>query len=219
MFMAICIILYSAGSACAAETEGFIGGMGEKFVRGVVNVFTGWVEIPVQIAKGYNRGFAGDENNKFCGAFAGIFAGVWHSVGRTIYGFREMAGFWSADHKDNDGIGIPLDAEYAWEDGTTYDFTKPSFSEATVTPMGNKLARGLGDAIFGFCEFPGQIVKGIKLRAPDVGIGKGLWYWFSREIDGVYDTCTFLVPNPKDTKGLAYDEKWPWDAFGDNPNK
>lgn len=216
IFLAVFMLLYSVGAVYAADTEGFIGGMGKKFVRGVVNTFTGWVEIPVQIAKGYNKGFPGYENNKLGGAFIGIFTGVWHSLGRTFSGFRDMAGFWAADHRDNDNIGIPLDAEYAWEDGTPHDTTKPSFQEATIAPMGNKLVRGLGDTIFGFLELPGQIVKGVKLQAPDAGVGKGLWYWFSREIDGVYDAATFAVPNPNDTKALPYDEEWPWNALSEN---
>jgi len=69
---------------------------------------------------------------------------------------------------------------------------------------------------FGVVEVPGQIVKGVKAGAPDLGIIKGLWYWFSREIDGVYDVVTCLVPNPEDTKALPFDEKWPWSALGDS---
>ena len=210
IFVVLCLILSSVAAACAETTksEEFIGGMGKKFVRGVVNTFTGWVEFPAQICKGYKKDNIG-------GAFLGIFTGVWHGLGRTLYGFEELAGFWAADPASNEGVGIPLDAEYAWEEGTPYDLSKPSFGEATLTPIGNKLGRGLGNAICGFLEFPGQIVKGIKLKAFDVGIGKALWYWYSREIDGIYDVCTFPLPNPKDTKALAFDEKWPWSALGE----
>jgi putative exosortase-associated protein (TIGR04073 family) len=200
----------------AANTEEFIGGMGKRFIRGVINTFTGWVEIPVQIAKGYKRGFGGDPDNKAAGAFVGIFDGVWQGLGRTFAGFRDMAGFWAADHRTNDGVGIPLDAEYAWEDGTPYSLTKPSFSQATVEPMGNKLIRGVSDLLFGVLELPGQITKGIRIHAPDAGVVKGIWYFCSRTLDGAYDAATFLVPNPKDTTALAFDEKWPWDAMGEN---
>lgn len=198
-------------SACAvyATTEELIGGMGTKFVRGVVNTFTGWIEFPVQIYKGY-------EKTSFPGALVGIFTGVWYGVGRTASGVIEMASFWAADPKDNDGVGIPLDAEYAWEEGTHHNPVDPNFMDATVAPMGNKLLRGAGQAIFGFVEVPGQILKGAREKAPDFGIIKGFWYWFSRDIDGIYDVCTFWLPNPRDTKGLAFDEKWPWSALGDN---
>jgi putative exosortase-associated protein (TIGR04073 family) len=215
IMLVACMLAWTAGIASAAETEKFIGGMGSKFVRGVINTFTGWIEFPAQIVKGFSRGFGGDPDNKLAGVFVGIFDGVWQAVGRTMWGFRDMAGFWAADPANNDGIGIPLDAEYAWEDGTPYDPWKPDFAEGTIAPMGNKLLRGAGDALFGFVEIPGQIAKGIKLRAPDVGIGKGLWYWFSRELDGIYDVVTFFVPNPKDNKGLAFDEKWAWTALSE----
>jgi putative exosortase-associated protein (TIGR04073 family) len=158
----------------------------------------------------------GYQKTSFSGAFVGIFTGVWHGLGRTASGFYDMAGFWAADPKSNDGVGIPLDAEYAWQEGEHHSLTSPKVVDATVAPMGNKLMRGVGNTLFGFAEFPGQIWKGVREHAFDLGIGKGLWYWFSREVDGVYDAATFIVPNPKDTKGLAYDEKWPWSALGDS---
>lgn len=216
VLLVFCIVVSPLGEARAAGTEEFIGGMGEKFVRGIVNIFTGWIEVPAQIIKGYNRGLGGDEGNKLGGAFVGIFSGVWYGLGRTFSGFKEMAGFWAADHKDYDGVGIPLEADYAWQAGEPYHFSDPSFSKATIAPMGNKLVSGVCDTVFGFVELPGQFAKGVKLRAPDAGIGKGIWYWFSRELDGIYDAVTFLLPNPKDTKGLAFDEKWPWSALGDS---
>jgi hypothetical protein len=33
-------------------------------------------------------------------------------------------------------------------------------------------------------------------------------------MDGVYDVATAIFPNPKDTMGMKYDEKWPWTAVG-----
>jgi len=212
LFLAVTLI----PAAHAANTEEFVGGMGKRFIRGVVNTLTGWVEIPVQIAKGYNTGYGGDPAKKSIGAIAGIFNGTWQALGRTFSGFRDMAGFWTADHKNNDGVGIPLDAEYAWEDGTPYSLSTPDFAEATVKPMGNKLIRGVSDLLGGVVELPGQITKGIRIHAPDAGVGKGIWYFASRTLDGAYDAGTFLLPNPKDTTALAFDEKYPWDAMGEN---
>jgi len=208
ILMAAAIISISAGTASAAGAEELFSGMGQKLVRGVVNTVTGWVEIPAQIYYGY-------KNDSFGGAFVGIFSGIWHGVGRTMSGAGDVVGFWAADPKSNDGVGVPLNAEYAWEEGTRYDLMRPSFGEATLTPMGNKLGRGLGNSFCGFLELPGQIFKGLKLHAPDLGIGKGLWYWYSRQIDGAIDVASFLFPNPKDTKALKFDEKWPWSALGD----
>ncbi len=200
----------------AATTEDYLEAAGAKLWRGVVNTFTGWVELPAQTCKGYRNGFMGDENNKVCGVVAGLLKGVYHTVGRTMSGVGELVGFWAADPESNDGVGIPLDAEYAWEEGTDYDMYDPNFADATLKPIGDKGLRGLGNTLFGIVEVPGQIVKGIKEGAPDAGIVKGLWYFLSREIGGIFDITTFLLPNPADTKGLAYDEKWPWSALGDS---
>ena len=210
--LAAALLLSSVGMAYAATPEDLMMGMGHKLFRGVVNVLTGWVEIPAQIVKGYNKDNVG-------GAFVGIFTGVYHGIGRTLSGCGEVAGFWAADPKDNAGIGIPLDAEYAWEEGTHYKWMEPNVGDGALKPMGDKFLRGAGNALLGFVEFPGQIVKGIRLGAYDLGIVKGLWYWYSREIDGIYDITTCLVPNPKDTKALPFDEKWPWTALGESMTK
>jgi len=197
----------AAAKAETCKTEECIGGMGKKFARGVTNVFTGWIEIPTQISKGYKKACFG-------GACVGVFTGLWHFVGRTFSGFGDMSGFWAADPASNEGVGIPLDAECAWEEGMHYSLTNPSFGDATITPIGKKITRGLGNAAFGFLEVPGQLVKGMRNKACDWGAGKALWYWFSREMDGVYDLATAPFPNPKDTMGLAFDEEWPWTAIG-----
>jgi putative exosortase-associated protein (TIGR04073 family) len=208
ILVAAAFLVSSVGASYAAGPEELFSGMGKKLVRGVVNTVTGWVEIPAQICYGY-------KNDSFGGAFVGIFSGIWRGLGRTVSGAGDIVGFWAADPKSNDGIGVPLNAEYAWEEGEKYDLTKPSFGEATLAPMGNKLGRGLGNSLLGFLELPGQIFKGLKLHAPDLGIVKGLWYWYSRQIDGTVDVVSFMFPNPKDTKALAFDEKWPWSALGD----
>lgn len=208
VIMVAAFIAVSAAPAYAAGAEELLSGMGNKFIRGAVNTLTGWVEIPAQVYYGY-------KNDSFGGAFLGIFSGIWHGVGRTISGAGDLVGFWAADPKSNDGVGIPLTGEYAWEEGTKYDLMQPDFGEATLKPIGNKLGRGLGNSLLGFVELPGQILKGLKLHAPDLGIIKGFWYWYSRQIDGAADLAGFLFPNPKDTKALPFDEKWPWSALGD----
>lgn len=202
------LVALSSGAAYAAGAEELFSGMGNKFVRGIVNAVTGWVEIPAQIYYGY-------KNDSFGGAFVGIFSGIWHGIGRTVSGVGDAVGFWAADPKSNEGYVIPLNAEYAWEEGTKYDLMKPSFGEATLRPIGNKLGRGLANSLLGFVELPGQIFKGLKLHAPDLGIIKGFWYWYSRQMDGAIDVATCILPTPKDTKALTFDEKWPWSALGD----
>lgn len=213
--MAVLVAVLFLCSTAAAATDDVLGGMGRKFFRGLVNILTGWVELPMQTIKGYNRGCPLDENNKIGGVVCGLFKGVGHSIGRTAWGALELVGFWAANPEDNEGMGIPLDAEYAWEEGEPYNCLDPDFSEATLKPMGKKLMRGLGNGLCGFAELPGQIAKGIKEGAPDLGIIKGLWFWYSREIYGIGDLATVIFPTPADNPGYAFDEEYPWDALVD----
>ncbi len=211
--MALCA--WGAGDASAASDE-LLPGMGQKLWRGIVNTFTGWVEFPAQIIKGYNEGFMDDEGNKIGGVIVGVFDGIGHSAGRTIHGTMELATFWAADPMSNDGVGIPLDAEYAWEAGDPYNIFEPTLMDGAVMPVGRKLFRGLGNGLLGVAELPGQIVKGVQQGAPDLGIVKGVWYTLSREAHGLKDVTTCILPNPDETKALAFDEEWPWDALAES---
>ena len=207
------VFLTAASAAYAVTTDELVDGMAKKAWRGAVNTFTGWVELPAQVIKGYNEGFMGDEGNKILGVVAGIFDGFGHSAGRTLYGVTELFGFWAANPVDNEGAGLPLDAEYAWEEGEPYDAFDPNLMEGALKPVGTKLVRGLANGVLGIAELPGQITKGIQEGAPDLGIVKGLWYWMSRGVNGLSDVWTVLLPNPVDQKGVAFDEEWPWDAL------
>ena len=213
--LAAVAILFSTTVSQAASDELFQG-MVDKLWRGVVNTLTGWVEFPAQIIKGYNEGFMGDEDNKIVGTVAGVFDGIGHSAGRTLSGVCDIAGFWAASPEDNEGVGIPLDEEYAWEEGEPYDIFEPDFMEGAVEPVGKKLLRGLANGLFGIAEVPGQIAKGVSEGAMDLGIVKGLWYFCSREVAGLSDIVTVILPNPDDTKGLAFDEEYPWDAIAES---
>jgi len=109
-----------------------LGGMKDKAVRGVVNLYSGIIELPVQIYKGYNNGFGPIQNevgSKSIGTILGIFRGFGHAAGRTGWGALELFGFWTVNPEDNEGNGVPLDAEYAWEQGTQYNIFEPSLSE------------------------------------------------------------------------------------------
>ncbi|MDD4013632.1 MAG: exosortase system-associated protein, TIGR04073 family [Candidatus Omnitrophica bacterium] len=207
--------IFSSAAAQAATVDELMTGMGHKAWRGIINLVTGWVEIPAQIVKGYQRGIGADQNNKVGGAIVGIFTGVVHASGRTLSGAGDIVSFWAADPESNEGIGLPLEAEYAWGEGEPYNLFDPSFGEATAAPILKKFGRGIGNTLFGFAEVPGQIAKGIEAKALDLGIFKGLWYSISREIDGCFDLVTFLLPGPVETKALPFDEKWPWSAIGD----
>jgi len=207
------VVVFLCSTTFAATADELFTGMGKKFVRGVVNILTGWVELPMQTYKGLQGNLPGCEDNPVLGTVCGLFKGIGHAIGRTAWGGVELVGFWAANPADNVGIGIPLDAQYAWEEGEPYDCFDPDFQEATLMPMGQKLFRGLGNGILGFVELPGQIAKGISEKAPDLGIIKGLWYWYSREVYGIGDLVSVIFPISEDNPGVAFDEEYPWDAL------
>ncbi len=207
-------LLAMANAACASEAI-FLEGAKEKFWRGLVNTFTGWVELPMQVVKGYKEGITDDPDNRIAGALFGIVDGVFHSAGRTVSGVFDLASFWTADPKNNRGVGFPLDADYAWQDGVPYDYFNPDFEEAALNPVWEKFARGVSSSMAGFVELPGQTMKGFEEGHPFLGITKGLWYWYSRQISGLQDLTGIFLPTPEETAGVAFEEEWPWDAMTD----
>ena len=218
----VCIVIFmllvsSIGTASrAAEDSDILVGMTNKMKRGVINTFTGWAEFPIQIWKGYNEGFRGNSERRIFGATMGVFDGFTHAVGRTMSGISDLIFYWAVNPEDNIDVGIPLDAEYAWQEGEPHDSFEPNITEGTLRPMVNKLFRGSGNAIFGFMELPNQITKGIKEKSADRGIIKGIWYWASREACGISDILSAPFPNPEDTMGVAFDDEWPWEAFAEH---
>ncbi|MBF0494915.1 MAG: exosortase system-associated protein, TIGR04073 family [Candidatus Omnitrophica bacterium] len=215
----VCLAVAFSGTYVYAASDNVAEGMGLKLFRGVVNTFTGWVELPAQIVKGWNKGFMGNEDNKVVGAIVGIFTGLSHSAGRTFSGVEDAVTFWAPDAESNSGIGLPLDAEYAWQQGDAYNIFEPNLWDGACVPIGSKFLRGAGNAFFGVLEVPGQIAKGIKGKAWDIGIVKGVWFFLGREVEGAGDMTSALLPNPADTKAYPYDEKWGWSALGDSFKK
>jgi len=201
-------------STAYGETGDIVGGMGKKFFRGLINVFTGWTELPAQTIKGYNRSVY--EGNAVVGTIFGFFRGITYTIGRTASGALELVGFWTANPENNWEIGVPLDAEYAWQQGSSYDYFSPDFEKATLRPMGRKFLRGLQNTLFGFAELPGQLAKGFSEGTLDYGIMKGLWFVCSREVCGVTDLATAILPSPEENLGYPFDEKYPWGALADS---
>lgn len=58
-----------------------------KLGRGVVNLLTGWVEIPRNIAKEWRR------TDPFTGTVIGLFKGLGWGIARTFSGFYEIISF------------------------------------------------------------------------------------------------------------------------------
>ncbi len=212
LFLTVCLL---ATISAHASSKNVFEGMGKKGVRGAINMVTGVVEIPMQVYKGYHFGFKPIENDfgsKTVGAVLGIFRGLGHAAGRMSWGVLELVGFWSANAVDNKGVGVPLDAQLAWEMGEQYSIFEPSLEEG-VKPIGQKLVLGLANSFLGILEVPGQVKQGVDQGNVFIGAGRGLWFWWSREIYGFESLATFLVPNPEDNPGYAYDGQWPWSVL------
>jgi len=212
----VLMVVAIASPALGGEADA-VNGMGAKLARGFANVLTGWIEVPAQTVKGFNQGVLDEMHPpaRAIGGLIGLFRGAFHAVGRTASGVVDLAGFFLADPADNNGVGMPLDAEYAWEEGPQHSIFRPNLKEG-LTPIGRKLGRGLVNFVFGVVDFPAQIVKAGK-EDKNAGIPrgfiKGLWFAVSRVFRGGTDAITFIFPNPPDNVGFILDQKYPWDAF------
>lgn len=198
-----------------AATDNVVTGMKDKAISGGIDALTCIVELPMQTVKGYKNGVGfikNDAASKTVGTVLGVFRGFSHTAARGAWGFTELFGFWSANPESNEGVGIPLDAQYAWEWGTQYSLFKPTLAEG-VKPIGRKLVRGLADGVLGIAELPGQTIKGIDDGNVGKGLCKGVWFWFSREVYGMGSIFTCIVANPVDNPGYAFEQKWAWSAL------
>ena len=207
------MMLLSSGAS--AVEDSVVCGMVNKGSRGLVNIATGWFELPMQIVKGYDRGVSyvdAPAGSRSLGALGGLFRGISQAAGRTGWGVVELATFWAANPSCNCDLRPLLDANYAWEKGTV----TPTFSpdvQAGVDAIGRRFGRGLTGILAGFMEIPGQIRKAHAEDRTCVGIPKGLWYTASRMGQGIGDTLLFFLPSPKQNLGIPYEEVEPWDAF------
>ena len=213
--VALLMVLFLCGPV-HAEDYGFLEGANSKLTRGAINIVTGWIEVPAEILKGYERGFM---DNKLLGILTGIFSGFSRAFGRTASGSMDILTFWSADPDDNFDIGIYMNNEFAWEseDDPHYMF-EPTFGDATAKPIANKFMRAMTNLFCGVAEIPGQIRKGYQEDTPGLGYAKGFWYWLSREAWGARDILTVFIPTPSDNVGTPFDEEMPWDAWQDTAN-
>ena len=216
IMVALLLAVFAISTCAYAANESITTGMVDKAVNGGINVLTGWIELPMQVYKGFDKGLK-DLNregpSKVVGGIVGLFRGAFHAAGRTIWGAFELATFWAANPADNQGVGVPLDAKYSWETGEQYCIDKPTLPEG-CKPIGTKFINGITDVLLGIVEVPAQITKSAndstKYSNVFVGTLRGFWYWISREVNGVANLASFILPNPAQTMGYAYNSKWPW---------
>ncbi|MDP2924359.1 MAG: hypothetical protein Q8O30_11695 [Candidatus Omnitrophota bacterium] len=207
IFLVAAVILFSTPVSAANYAERAV----EKAKQGFTNLVTGWLEVPYQTVKGFKSGFGEKEKNKLLGGFVGIFRGCIHGAGRTASGVYEVATFALPNPKDNEGVGVPLDSRYVWEDGKHY-----SVLNQGLKPIGKKALRGTINAGLGILDMPAQMNKGFGEGHPFKGLGKAIVFPIARVASGVYDVVTFLLPNDTENYGYPLEEKYPWDAFEKN---
>jgi len=212
------VFALSLALPCGMASAGPIAeGMGQRAVRGAINLVTGIVEVPVQVYKGYDAGLSVIKNqptSKVVGTILGFFKGLGHFAGREISGATELFGFWAVSPESNKGVGIPFDAEYAWEKGEAYSIFKPTLAEG-VKPYGRKLVHGFANGLLGIVELPGQTMKGASEGNVVKGLGKGFWFWWSRMVYGMGNIYGCLTPNPVDNPGYHWTGEYPWSDLSD----
>ena len=212
LVMIIGILLVTVKENKAVEENEPLALEGDKAVHGVINTLTFPLEWPMQWYKARNQGVEELEKNpslsRFIGGFWGIIGpGTNKAVGRAALGIYQMGGFWLLNPATNDGFGLPLEGEFA------FDFDKPaeiSFHNGFHL-VGNKIGRGLLNLYWGIVgEIPDKTLVGFKNGTPIRGLVKGSWYMMSRIWQGTFDTGGFLLPNYHQTTGYVFDIDNPW---------
>ncbi|MBN2120435.1 MAG: hypothetical protein JW734_05215 [Candidatus Omnitrophica bacterium] len=202
------VSLFLISSASYAAAPNYMESSVEKAKQGITNTLTGWMEVPFQVAKGYRDGMREDGSLKILGGIFGIARGFIHAAGRTTTGVMQLATFLLPNPKDNKGVGVPLDAQYAWEKGEQY-----SIGQDGTAPIGRKAVRGLYNVGLGILDMPGQFIKGVKQDRPFVGFANSILFPAARITSGIFDLGTVLLPNSPDGFGYPLEEKYPWDAL------
>ena len=210
-------VLVGAVAAHGVE-DSYATGMTEKASRGLVNLVTGVVELPVQIVKGYDDGVSfidAPAGSRSLGALGGLFRGVSHAVGRTAWGAFDLATFWALNPTDNKGLLLLQDANYVWEKGEKKTMMAPCLQDGCAL-IGRRFERGMNNAVGSFLEVPGQIRKHNRLGCAAPGLPKGIYYMVSRFCSGVGDLALLFVPGPETNLMVPFAEVWPWDAVEQN---
>ncbi len=95
--------------------ETYVAPMGTQFVRGIVNMATGWGEFPRQIVLS-----AKDDGAALCVPY-GLVRGTWMTVARTFYGAVETAFFYIPFGENYDSAMNPA---YVWQENKREDVKK-----------------------------------------------------------------------------------------------
>jgi putative exosortase-associated protein (TIGR04073 family) len=83
--LAFFIFLLFSSQVMAADS--YFSNSGEKFVSGIANAATGWVELPKNIV------LTSQTEGPLYGATIGLAMGIMHTVGRSLVGILDAATF------------------------------------------------------------------------------------------------------------------------------
>ena len=208
------VVLLLGNGALAVE-DSIVCGMAEKGSHGLVDVVSGWWELPMQIYKGYNEGIPlikAPAGSHSLGTLAGVLRGSFHAVGRTGWGAVQLAGFWTKNPTTNKDLMALLDSEYSWEIGTKKCMACPTLDES-LNRVGMRFERGMRNIFGAVAEIPGQVRKADAERRIYVGLPKGIWFAASRLIHGAGDVLLFPFPGPEAQLNVPFEEIEGWDAL------
>jgi len=173
-----------------------------KGLRGVINLSTFWLEIPIQTTRGARQGPAGMEGTGFSGRlFGGVFGlgrGVFHGTGRLITGASDLAGFWAADHSSNEGYGTSYDSMFAYQLSVE---PSPMDLQSASQHIVNKAYRGVSTAIIMPQDFFHYTNEQARENKPFSGLSKGIWAGSSSLWNSATDIISFPFPNYSNTLG------------------
>ncbi len=121
VFLIAFAMLSSAASVFAEENNAYTKGK-----RGLCNILTGWMEIPVGVHE------QAKEDNWLAGVSLGLCKGTVAGIGRTLSGVLELATFpfptIIGNPKDYEPIVEPEYVWEKWEEGSTTSSSSTSYS-------------------------------------------------------------------------------------------
>lgn len=101
--LSLVLAVFFLFSSHAVAQDSYFNNSGERFVSGIANVATGWVELPKNIA------LTGQRDGPIYGITVGLATGLMHTVGRTLVGGLDAATFWLP-------LKPSVNPPYVWED-------------------------------------------------------------------------------------------------------
>ncbi len=87
LIFSIFFFLSTQAAAQSGASDSYFGNASEKFVSGIANAVTGWVELPKNII------VTSQKEGPFYGATIGTAMGIMHTVGRSLVGVLDAATF------------------------------------------------------------------------------------------------------------------------------